>query len=309
MNLGATESRIRLRHLRTFLEVARARGVGRAAATLHVSQPAVTKTLRELEELLGAPLFHREGRRVRLTAAGEALLPYAGQAVSAIRHGIETVASDGGGPLVRIGALPTVSARIMPPAVAALTAEPPAPRLRIVTGENAVLLEQLRSGVLDMVVGRLAEPERMTGFFFEHLYSEQVVFVVRPGHPLLDAADDIVAGLAEFPILLPPPGSAIRPFVERFLLTRGVSRPRVVIETVSDSFGRGFVRAGDAVWVISEGVVAQDLAEGLLAALPLDAGETRGPVGLTMRTDTRAQPGLERVMDAIRAAAAAYGGT
>lgn len=309
MNLGATESRIRLRHLRTFLEVARARGVGRAAGTLHVSQPAVTKTLRELEELLGAPLFHREGRRVRLTAAGEALLPYAGQAVSAIRRGIESVASDGGGPLVRIGALPTVSARIMPPAVAALTSEPPAPRLRIVTGENAVLLEQLRSGVLDMVVGRLAEPERMTGFFFEHLYSEQVVFAVRPGHPLLEAADDLVAGLAEFPILLPPPGSAIRPFVERFLLTRGVSRPRVVIETVSDSFGRGFVRAGDAVWVISEGVVAQDLAEGLLAALPLDAGETRGPVGLTMRTDTRAQPGLERVMDAIRAAAAAYGGT
>ncbi len=303
MDQSAKELRIRLRHLRTFLEVARERGVGRAAGTLHVSQPAVTKTVRELEEVLGAPLFHREGRRVRLTAAGEVLLPYAGQAMSAIRHGIESVTADGAGPMVRIGALPTVSARVMPAAMAALTREQPAPRLRLVTGENAVLLEQLRSGVLDMVVGRLAEPDRMTGFFFEHLYSEQVDFVVRPGHPLCAEGVDLFGGIADFPMLMPPQGSVIRPFVERFLLTRAIARPRVVIETVSDGFGRAFARAEDAVWVISHGVVAADLAEGLLAALPLDTSDTRGPVGLTMRTDTRSQPGLERIMQAIRDAA------
>ena len=50
-----------------------------------------------------------------------------------------------------------------------------------------MLLEQLRLGELDLVVGRLAAPEKMTGFFFEHLYSEQVLFVVRAGHPLLGA--------------------------------------------------------------------------------------------------------------------------
>jgi LysR family pca operon transcriptional activator len=307
MESHAAELRIRLRHLRTFLEVARERGVGRAAGTLHVSQPAVTKTVRELEGLLGAPLFHREGRRVRLTAAGAVLLPYAGQAMSAIRRGIESVTADGAGPLVRIGALPTVSARIMPSAVAALTRESPAPRLRLVTGENTVLLDQLRSGGLDMVVGRLAEPEQMTGFFFEHLYSEQVVFVVRPGHPLLAPGGVLPGGLRDYPALMPPQGSVIRPFVDRFLLTRGMPRPRTVIETVSESFGRAFVRAEDAVWVISEGVVAHDLAGGLLAALPLDTADTRGPVGLTMRTDTRSQPGLERIMAAIRDAAQAGG--
>lgn len=303
METRAKELRIRLRHLRTFLEVARERGVGRAAGTLRVSQPAVTKTLRELEEVLGAPLFHREGRRVRLTVAGEVLLPYAGQAIGAIRRGIESVAIDGGGPLVRIGALPTVSARILPVAVATLIRESPAPRLRLVTGENAVLLEQLRSGVLDMVVGRLAEPERMTGFFFEHLYSEQVVFVARPNHPLFAAGVDLLTLLGDYPMLMPPQGSVIRPAVERFLLTRGIARPRTMIETVSDSFGRAFVRAENAVWVISQGVVASDLAEGLLAALPIDTDDTRGPVGLTMRTDTHAQPELERIMQAIRDAA------
>jgi LysR family pca operon transcriptional activator len=108
-------------------------------------------------------------------------------------------------------------------------------------------------------------------------------------------------------MLMPPQGSAIRPFVERFLLTRAIARPRLIVETVSDSFGRAFVRAEDAVWVISEGVVAQDLAEGRLVALPLDTADTRGPVGLTMRTDTRSQPGLERIMAAIRHAARVSG--
>src|SRR5690349_14564308 len=114
------DGRIRLRHLRTFLEVARQGGVGRAATALHVSQPAVTKTVRELEDILGTPLLVRDGRRVRPSAAGEIFLAHAGTAIAAIRQGVESVAADEAGPAVRIGALPTVSARIMPAAVAAL---------------------------------------------------------------------------------------------------------------------------------------------------------------------------------------------
>lgn len=302
-----SDHRIRLRHLRTFLEVARQKGVGRAAGTLHVSQPAVTKTIRELEALLGVSLFHREGRRVRLTGAGEILLPYAGQALTAIRRGIESATADDAGPPVRLGALPTVSARIMPAAVAALLRAPSAPPLRIVTGDNAVLLEQLRSGGLDIVVGRLAEPERMSGFFFEHLYSEQVVFAVRPGHPLLPPGTDVFARLTGFPMLMPPPGSIIRPSVDRFLMVRGLARPSVAIETVSDSFGRAFVCGSDAIWAISEGVVTNELGDGSLAVLPLDTSDTRGPVGLTMRTDVTPRSGFEKVMLAIRNAAQTHG--
>ena len=65
------DQRIKLRHLRAFLEVARQKSVGAAANILHVSQPAVTKTIRELEDALGAPLFDREGRRIRITRHGE----------------------------------------------------------------------------------------------------------------------------------------------------------------------------------------------------------------------------------------------
>ena len=63
----------------------------------------------------------------------------------------------------------------------------------------------------------------MTGFFFEHLYSEQVLFVVRAGHPLLGEREDVFQRLGEFPVLMPTRGSIIRPFVERFFITNGVA--------------------------------------------------------------------------------------
>ena len=143
----------------------------------------------------------------------------------------------------------------------------------------------------------------MAGFFFEHLYSERVVFVARPGHPLTVPGADLFARIGAFPMLLPPPGSIIRPIVERFMIARAMPRPAAVIETVSHSFGRAFLRASDATWVISEGVVADDLAEGSLCALPLDTSDTSGSVGLTKRIDVSQLPGLEMVALAIRQAA------
>ena len=183
------ESRVRFRHLQTFLEVARQKSVVKAAGLLNVSQPAVTKTIRELEEALGVAVFERDGRGIKITRSGEIFMRHAGTAITALRQGIDSVASgnDGGVP-IRVGALPTVSARIMPYAMSLFLKEATGSTIKILTGENAVLLEQLRLGELDLVVGRLAAPEKMTGFFFEHLYSEQVLFVVRAGHPLLGKA-------------------------------------------------------------------------------------------------------------------------
>jgi LysR family pca operon transcriptional activator len=296
--------RIKLRHLRVFVEVARRGSVIGAARGLHVSQPAVTKTIRDLEETLGVRLFRRDGRRIRITAQGEVFLHHAGTALSAVRQGVDALSRGSeGGPRIRVGALPTVSARIMPGAMQRFLRDDTGSRVRIETGETAVMLEQLRLGELDIVLGRLAEPERMVGFFFEHLYSERVVFVVRPGHPLLASRDGPFPAVGGYPMLVPPAGSIIRPFVDRFFITRGLARSGVEIETVSDSFGRAFVRGSDAVWAISEGVVAGDVSEGTLATLPLDTADTTGPVGLTMRTDSYTDPALALLLHAIRAAA------
>ena len=295
------DSRIKFRHLQTFVEVARQRSVMKAAELLHVSQPAVTKTIRELEDVLGVSVVERDGRGIKITRYGEVFLKHAGAALTALRQGFDSVsqALSGNAAPIRIGALPTVSTRIMPKAMRLFLDEGTAARIKIVTGENAVLLEQLRVGDLDLVVGRLAAPEKMAGFSFEHLYSEKVVFCVRAGHPLLSAGSAF-AGLDAHPVLMPTRASIIRPFVDRFLITNGIAGLPNQIETVSDAFGRAFVRESDAIWIISEGVVAADIVEGTLAALPIDTSETKGPVGLTMRTDATPSMPLAILMQAIR---------
>lgn len=294
------EHRIKFRHLQTFLEVARQKSVGRAAEILHVSQPAVTKTIRELETELDAALFEKDGRGIRITRYGEVFLRHAGQSVAAIQQGIDSVARahQSAGPPVRIGALPTVSARIMPSAIELFVAERTGSPIKIVTGENMVLLDQLRVGVLDLVVGRLAAPEQMAGLRFEHLYSEAVTFVVRSGHPLLRQFD--FARLRDYTVLMPTRGSIIRPFAERLLIAHGIAELPVEIETVSDSFGRALLRQSDAVWIISEGVVAADLAAGVFERLPIDTSETRGSVGLTTRAGVEVTSALEILMRTVR---------
>jgi LysR family pca operon transcriptional activator len=300
------DPRIKFRHLQAFLEVARQKSVNRAAELLHVSQPAVTKTIRELEGILGVALFERDGRGTRTTRYGEVFMRHAGATLTALRQAVDSVSQEAAlsGPPVRIGALPTVSARIMPQAMNRFLAGGTVGPVKIVTGENAVLLEQLRVGDLDLVVGRLAAPEKMTGFSFEHLYSERVLFVTRTGHPLLDARANAFERLGAYPVLMPTRNSVIRPIVEQFMIAHGIPAPPVQIETVSDAFGRAYLRMSDAVWIISEGVVAGDIADGVLAALPLETVETRGPVGLTMRADTSPSLPLSLLMQAIRTVAA-----
>ncbi|MBL4740992.1 MAG: pca operon transcription factor PcaQ [Sneathiella sp.] len=298
-------TRIKFRHLQIFIEVARQKSVGKAADILAVSQPAVTKTIRELEEILGVKLFEKEGRGIKLNRIGEVFLRHAGASVASVLQGVDSVnqALLQSAPPVRIGALPTVSARIMPDAIQRYLKENVGSEIKIVTGENSVLLSQLRAAELDIVVGRLAAPETMIGLEFEHLYSEQVILAVRAEHPLLATAQLRLDDLRKYTILMPTKASVIRPFVERFLIANGIPELPIQIETVSDSFGRAFIRSTDAVWIISEGVVHNDLQDGRMVCLPIDTSETRGAVGLTTRAGSKENTSLSIMSQSIRAAA------
>ena len=299
------DRRIKLRHLVCFLTVARRQTIAAAADELAMTQPAASKTVIELEEILGARLFERSRRGMTLTAVGRLFLRHAEAGLAALRQGVETVAEAGsaGEDLIRVGALPTVAARLMPAAVRRFRQGGSLAVVRIVTGSNTVLNADLRAGSLDLVVGRMAEADGMTGLSFEHLYSERVAFVVRPGHPLLAAGFE-AAQIRRYPLLMPTPGSIIRPTVDRFLTATGIGTAADRIETVSTSFGRAYVAASDAVWIISLGAVEGDVRDGLLALLPVDTRETYGPVGLTMRAEAVTAAPTALFIDALRAAAA-----
>ena len=298
------DPRIKLRHLTCFLEVARLKSVVNAADALNISQPAASKTIQELEDILGAPLFDRSRRNLFLTPFGEVFYRYAGTSLAALRQGIDAVSGTHHASIVKVGALPTVSARILPRAVEAFTAQGQSAHARIITGPNGYLLSLLRTGDVDLVIGRMADPEAMLGFSFEHLYSERVVMVVRPGHPLLRERAFNLGMIEAYQTLTPTPDSVIRRLVDRMLLANGVTHLRDEVETVSNAFGRSYVRQTDAVWLISEGVVAEDVADGQLALLPVDTAETTGPVGLTTRTDTTLDLAALAFIQAVRDVAA-----
>ena len=309
--MTAFDARIKFRHLQCFLAVARLRSVNKAATELHVSQPAVSKTLRELEEIIDAPLFDRSSRQMQPTPFGELFLRYAGASVTALAQGIDSIAQarNQGAMMFAVGALPTISSTLLPRAIEAFRREATGAVVKVITGSNLALLAELRVGGLELVIGRLADPEHMTGLAFEHLSTEQVVFVVRQGHPLLDKMPFMLSSIHEHTVLVPPEDAVIRPAVDRLLIANGVSLPQNRIETVSAVFGQTYVREFDAVWIISRGVVSNELESGRLCALPIDTDTTLGPVGLTSRADSQPPPAVQLLMNALRAEARAKSDT
>jgi len=296
----AIDPRIKLRHIACFLEVVRFKSVVNAAEVLHISQPAVSKTIQELEQLLRSALFDRSRRKLSLTPFGEIFHRYAATSVAALRQGIEAASGEHQATIVRVGALPTVSARVLPQAVSAFTASNPGVHARIVTGPNDYLLTLLRTGDADLVIGRMADPAVMVGLSFEHLYFERVALIVRPGHPLLQEKAFTLGMIERYQVLMPTPDSVIRPLVDRLLVGHGINTVRDEVETVSDAFGRSYVLRSDAIWIISQGVVADDVQRGQLAMLPVDTRETLGPVGFTTRADASHSMATVALMQAVR---------
>ena len=299
------DSRMKIRHLQCFMEVARLGHVGRAADQLAVTQPAVSKTLRELEELLNVRLFTRGPKGLVLTPLGEAFQHYASTGVVALQQAIDSVAQGKlqGDSNIKIGALPTVAVRLMPQAVRALTAHRRDAAVHLITGPNRILLERLKSRELDVVVGRLADPDQMIGLAFEQLYLERMAVVVHPRHPLVGEAPLDLRRISAFEVLMPHREDITRPIVDRLLIAHRIGGLERRIETVSSDFSRAYLKQTDATWIISYGVAALDIAAGELVELPVDVTATLGPVGMTTRADDRPPAIVAELMKATRVAA------
>lgn len=301
--------RIKVRHLRCLVALAEHGSLVRAAQALSVTQPAVSKTLAELEETLGQKLCARSRKGVELTPAGRVLLRYASRSLQLLGEGVEKIADVGqlDAPRLSIGALPTAAATLLPQALQGLAERHPQARVRVRTGSNAQLVASLRRGDTDVVLGRLAEPSSMSGLVFEHLYSEPIVFAVRPAHPLLRRRSLLPAALLEYRLLLPDAGTSVRAAADQYFVTAGIGLPEYPIESIDVNFCRSHTLSCNAVWCTALGVVQLDLRKGLLVRLGLDTGLSRGPVGMTLRAEPFANDALRDLVALIRAVAAERG--
>lgn len=281
---------VQLRHLRAFVAVAQERHLARAAARLALSQPAVSKTLSELEAIVGTRLVERSqaGRRgvQGLSPAGEQLLAHALRVLEALDASAEAVAPVSGERIdrLRIGALPSVAPALLPAALARLRDHRPAAQIAVKSAANAVLLDELRAGELDLVVGRMSDPRLMGGLSFELLYTEPLVFAVRPGHPLALKTAPVQAVL-DYPLVVYGEGTIPRHNTESFLSARGLVLPTHALQTLDVAVARALVAVSDAVWITPLGAARGELAEGRLVRLRIDTTGTEEPVGLLLRSD------------------------
>lgn len=302
MQRSLADSRVKFRHLQCFLAVAQFGSVQRAADSLSITQPAVSKTVAELEAILGVKLFERGRHGAVPTREGQLFMPHASACVSALRQGVDLLARAEGAAAatLEIGILPTVAAALVPPVLKRFAALWPRVIVRLATGANPELLERLKAGTIEFAIGRLADPERMVGLSFEQLFSEPLIAVVRAGHPLALGAGLPATSLEEFPVVLPPFGTLIRQSAESLLSAWGVPPLSGFVEVLSVSTGRALTLENDAVWFVPLSAVEYELAHGMLVRLPLPFAGTGEPVGLIRRSDTQPSPVGRAFIDAVR---------
>ncbi|HHT1600438.1 TPA: LysR substrate-binding domain-containing protein [Klebsiella pneumoniae] len=298
---GLFSQRIRLRHLHAFVAVAQQGTLGRAAETLNLSQPALSKTLNELEQLTGTRLFERGRLGAQLTLVGEQFLTHAVKVLDALNSAGQALNRKEGlnNDIVRIGALPTAALGILPTVIGQFHKQQKDITLQVATMNNTMLLAGLKSGEIDIGIGRMSDPELMSGLHYELLFLESLKLVVRPGHPLLQETVTL-SRVMEWPVVVSPKGTVPRQNAEALLQSQGCKMPAGCIETLSASLSRQLTVDFDYVWFVPSGAVKDDLRRGVLTALPIATQGAGEPIGILTRVDATLTPGTQTLLSAIR---------
>lgn len=282
---------VKLRHIRAFLDIAVEGSLSAVARRQGITQPALSRTLAELETLLATPLFRREKRRLVLTEQGALFRRHASIGLQAFEAGAAALHPGAPGSTIRVGVLPTAATRLFPRVALRFREIAPETVLAIETGPHSYLVGLLREGAIDLMLGRMPVASEMAGLVFAHLYEEEITLVARGDHPL--RGEPVAQLLARVPVLLPPATAIIRRAVDDYLLTFNLAALQPAFETVALPVGRAILLGSDAVWFISRGVVADDLDRGDLCEISTGARFLSGAVGLTKRQGGPAVPGLD----------------
>ncbi|EKS9364999.1 LysR family transcriptional regulator [Salmonella enterica] len=298
---GLFSQRIRLRHLHTFVAVAQQGTLGRAAETLNLSQPALSKTLNELEQLTGTRLFERGRLGAQLTVPGEQFLTHTVKVLDALNTAGQALnrKEDASADVVRVGALPTAALGILPAAIGRFHQQQKSTSLQVATMNNTMLLAGLKSGEIDLGIGRMSDPELMGGLNYELLFLESLKLVVRPGHPLLQETITL-SRVMEWPVVVSPKGTVPRQNAEALLQSQGCKMPAGCIETLSASLSRQLTVDYDYVWFVPSGAVKEDLRQATLVSLPVPTQSAGEPIGILTRVDIPLSTGAQMLIAAIR---------
>ncbi|MFG5409486.1 LysR family transcriptional regulator [Piscinibacter sakaiensis] len=260
---------VTFRQLRVFLEVTRHLSFVRAAEALHLTPPAVTMQVKELEAAVGLPLFDRQGRKVTLTTAGEYFHVYARRLLATMKDAEDAMARfrrvEAG--VLSIGLVSTAK-YFVPRLLARFREEHPGVEFKLqVTGNREQLLTLLHAKEVDLAV--MGRPPKELATRAEPFAAHPLVFVAPPGHPLLAEDHPPLSALEPYPFLVREPGSGTRKAMEDLFREHQVT-PRIAMEMSSNETIKQAVMAGMGLSFLSLHTLGLEVGSGMIRVLEVE---------------------------------------
>jgi LysR family transcriptional regulator, carnitine catabolism transcriptional activator len=288
---------VNMRQLRAIVAISRLGNFTRAAVALHVSQPALTVQIHQLEQTLGVRLLDRTTRSVRLTRIGEQVVPVIERALDDIDRAIaSTHLTPGSFGIVSVAALPSLCANVLPPAIAAFNARHPGVRVRLHETSAARIGSVVLDNTVDFGIG-IAErplPELEATVFM----TDRLVVVYPAEHPLARKRQVALADLAAYPIIALDSYSSVRAMLETALHASGHQRP-AAHEVSFISTAVGMVRAGLGITVMSSLALGRAVLNGLQTRV-IDHTQFNRDIVIVRRRGSTPSPAAEVLLDCIR---------
>ncbi len=263
--------RLRTRKLLLVAHLGREGHLGRAAASMGVSQPAATRLLQELEDTLGHGLFVRGARGMQPTAGGEVLLRYARQVLNdfgTTRRELAALAAGLHGTL-RVGSVPSALPPLLAPVLALFKARHGLVAVTIEVATSDVMLLQLGRGEVDLMLGRLLEGHHDDEYETVPVLDEPQVVVARRDHPLQVPGSLTLRELARWPWVVQPPGSPQAGRFAAMMRVAGVHRRLDITATASTIATTALLEASDMLAVMPASLAAHYARLGVLCTVPL----------------------------------------
>lgn len=297
-------ARLKTRQLLLLVALAEEGNIHRAAQVLNMTQPAASKLLKDLEDVLEVSLFERLPRGMRPTWYGETMIRHARMALASLNqaHDELNAIKDGHFGKVSVGAITSPGLALLPPAVAMVKQEHPNLRISLDVETSPVLLERLEQGKLDILVARLYAEHDKTNLHYQPLTEEPVCAVVRPGHPLLHAGGLTLRDVVSAGWIVPPAGSVLRHRFEMMFREVGLAPPINMIETAALLFITRMLQQSDMLAVLAADVAHYYAGHGIVSVLPLAMPCRMDDFGIITRVDQLPSPAAKVMMRALKAA-------
>lgn len=291
-----------LRQVHHFLAVVRHRNLGRAAAELNISQPALSKSIRRLEQLLQAKLIERHPRGVEPTDFGKALAAHAELIAVEVSHTMSTISAlrEARQGHITVGAAPGSSTDLLPRATSALLRKHSDLRMTVIGGLSDTLLDSLSQGALDFMISGLSGLAPSANLVHEKLFTDRVTVVARAGHALAREARLDPGHLAQQKWILPNPNVLTRQQLEAFFRKQNLAPPEVVIETNSVSHIMAVLRYSNLLGFMPQQLIEFSGAAGELVPLDLPEAVWHRAVGLSYRRRGFMSPASRALIEELR---------